>query len=76
MKQRKKHNKPLQFEKNHALLVKALGDSQASYDLASHICHEYVETSLEQVLTCHLKDGVHIHHLLYFQQKSKNHHHA
>ncbi|MCF6208045.1 MAG: hypothetical protein L3J61_01480 [Ghiorsea sp.] len=64
MKQRKKHNKPLQFDKNHTILSKTLGDSQASYDLASHICHESVETSLEQVLTNHLKAGVHIHHLL------------
>jgi len=64
MQQRKKHNKPLQFDKNHTILSKTLGDSQASYDLASHICHEYVETSLEQVLANHLKAGAHIHHLL------------
>ena len=64
MKQEKKHNKPLQFEKNHAILRKTLGDSQASYDLTAHICHEQVNCPLEQVLHTLLQSGAHIHHLL------------
>ena len=64
MKQGKKYNKPLQFEKNHAILSKTLGDSQATYDLTAHICHEQVNTPLEQVLSKLLQSGTHIHHLL------------
>ena len=64
MKHGKKHNKPLQFEKNYSILSKTLGDSQATYDLTAHICHEQVATSLEQVLSQLLQSGTHIHHLL------------
>lgn len=61
MKQRNKHHKPLQFDKNHLILLKRLGDSQATYDLTSHICHEYVDTPLEQVFIHLLTSGIHIH---------------
>lgn len=64
MKQRNKHHKPLQFDKNHLILLKRLGDSQATYDLTSHICHEYVDTPLEQVFIHLLTSGIHIHQLL------------
>ncbi len=64
MHKNKRLKKPLQFEKTHTTLIKSLGEQEAAYDLACHICHENTQTPLKQTLHTLLDAGIHIHQLL------------